>query len=63
MGCLRALVLGYHYVRIKPGRELDCVACGIYGKVRPTSAIYVKREEVMIKDHLTIMSETKAVQD
>ncbi len=54
----------YHYVRIKPGREFDCVACGICEKVCPTNAIYVEREEeITVKDYLTKIDGIKATQD
>ncbi|WP_188603793.1 FAD-dependent oxidoreductase, partial [Vulcanisaeta souniana] len=45
---------GYHYVRIKPGREIDCIACSICEKVCPTNAIYVEHEEELtVKDYIT----------
>ncbi|WP_252901073.1 FAD-dependent oxidoreductase [Vulcanisaeta sp. JCM 14467] len=55
---------GYHYVRVKPGRELDCMACGICERVCPTNAIYVEREEeITIRDYMAKIGETKALQE
>ena len=41
---------GYHYPVVKPGKELDCVACRMCEKVCPDFAITVVSEEYITYD-------------
>jgi len=41
---------GYHYPVVKPGKELDCVACRMCEKICPEFAITIISEEYITYD-------------